>query len=154
MAVPRERSANGVYVLGAPNLLTRFAACCHPLPGDPITAYITRSRGATIHRSDCHNVVHGSEHERLVDAQWGSAPGTRYSAQIRIEGWDRVGFVRDIANVVADEGVNMVGLRTDEIDGSRVQVRVTIETDGIAQLQRVMHKVDALRGVLGIDREA
>ncbi len=154
VAVPRERSANGVYVLGAPNLLTRFAACCHPLPGDPITAYITRSRGATIHRSDCHNVVHGSEHERLVDAQWGSAPGTRYSAQIRIEGWDRVGFVRDIANVVADEGVNMVGLRTDEIDGSRVQVRVTIETDGIAQLQRVMHKVDALRGVLGIDREA
>ena len=91
MATPRARDATGLYVLGAPNLLTRFANCCSPLPGDPITAYITRSRGATIHRSDCHNVVHNSEHQRLVDAQWGSPPGTRYSAQLRIEGWDRVG---------------------------------------------------------------
>ena len=97
-------------------------------------------------------MVHSPEHQRLVDAQWGSAPGTRYSAQLRIEGWDRVGFVRDISTVVADEGVNMVGLRTDEKDNARVLVQVTVETDGIAQLQRVMHKLDALRGVLGVDR--
>ena len=152
VANPRDHNATGLYVLGAPNLLTRFANCCSPLPGDPITAYITRSRGATIHRSDCHNVVHSPEHQRLVDAQWGSAPGTRYSAQLRIEGWDRVGFVRDISTVVADEGINMVGLRTDEQDNARVLVQVTVETDGIAQLQRVMHKLDALRGVLGVDR--
>jgi guanosine-3',5'-bis(diphosphate) 3'-pyrophosphohydrolase len=153
VAAPRrERAATGVYVLGAPNLLTRFANCCHPLPGDPIAAYITRGRGATIHRSDCHNVVHSDEHERIVDAQWGSAPGTRYAAQLRIEGWDRVGFVRDISTVVADEGVNMVGLRTDEQQNARVVVQVTLETDGMAQLQRVMHKLDALRGVLGVER--
>ncbi len=60
--------------------------------------------------------------------------------------------MRDISTVVADEGINMVGLRTDEQDNARVLVQVTVETDGIAQLQRVMHKLDALRGVLGVDR--
>ena len=152
VAVPRERSTNGVHVLGALNALTRFASCCHPLPGDLISGYVTRSRGVTVHRSDCHNVIHTPERDRLVDVQWGSAPGTRYSAQLRIEGWDRVGFVRDISTVVADEGVNMVGLRTQEGGDGRVVVDVTLETDGFAHLQRVMHKMDAIRGVLGVDR--
>ena len=84
---------------------------------------------------------------------WGSAPGTRYAAQIRIEGWDRVGFVRDISTVIADEGINMVGLRTDETGDGRVVVKVTVETDGFADLQRAMHKVDAIRGVLSVERE-
>ena len=132
--------------------MTRFAACCGPLPGDPITGYVTRSRGVTVHRSDCHNVLHTDETERLVDVQWGSVPGTRYSAQVRIEGWDRVGFVRDVSSVIADEGINMVGLNTQE-DGGRVVASVTVETDGYAQLQRVMHKLDAIRGVLGVERE-
>ena len=145
-------TATGVHVLGSSNVLTRFAACCSPLPGDLITGYVTRSRGVTVHRADCHNVIHTAETERLVDVQWGSVPGTRYAAQVRIEGWDRVGFVRDVSNVVADEGVNMVGLNTNE-RGGRVVVSVTVETDGFAGLQRVMHKLDTIRGVLGVERE-
>ena len=149
---PRDGAATGVHVLGSRNLMTRFANCCSPLPGDPITGYITRSRGVTVHRADCHNVLYTQEHERLVDVQWGSVPGTRYPTRLRIEGWDRVGFVRDLSNVVADEGVNMVGLQTSE-DGGRVVAHVTVETDGFAHLQRVMHKLDAVRGVLGVDRQ-
>ena len=143
--------ATGVHVLGSPNVLTRFAACCSPLPGDPITGYVTRSRGVTVHRSDCHNVIHTQETQRLVDVQWGVVPGTHYPAQVRIEGWDRVGFVRDISNVVADEDINMVGLNTVEA-GGRVVVSVTVETANFAQLQRVMHKLDNLHGVLGVER--
>ena len=153
LSTPRKRSETGVHVLGAANVLTRFASCCSPLPGDLITGYITRSRGVTVHRSDCHNVINTSERDRLVDVMWGSAPGTRYAAQIRIEGWDRVGFVRDISTVFADEGINMVGLRTNETCDGRVVVQVTVETDGFADLQRAMHKIDAIRGVLNVDRE-
>jgi len=145
--------ATGVHVLGASNVLTRFANCCSPLPGDFIMGYVTRSRGVTVHRHDCHNVLHTAERERLVDVQWGSAPGTRYPAQIRIEGWDRVGFVRDISTVIADEDVNMVGLRSQESGDGRVVVGLTVESDGLAHLQRVMHKLDTIRGVLTVDRE-
>ncbi len=148
-----ERDATGVHVLGARNVLTRFANCCHPVPGDPIAGYITRSRGVTVHRSDCHSVVNSVERERLVDVEWGRAPGSHYASQIRIEGWDRIGFVRDISTIVADEGVNMVGLRTTESRDGRVTVSVAIETDGFAQLQRVMTKVEAVRSVLSVDRE-
>ncbi len=153
VAAPRERTSSAIHVLGAPGLLTRFAECCHPLPGDLITGYITRSRGVTVHRSDCHNVIHTSERQRLVDVQWGSAPGSRYAAQVRIGGWDRIGFVRDVSTILADEGINLVGLRTEEPGDGRVTVRVTVETDGLAHLQRAMGKLEMARGVQSVERE-
>ena len=152
-APPRMPSAAGVHVLGAPSLLTRFANCCSPVPGDPITGYVTRSRGVTVHRADCHSIIHTAERQRLVDVQWATIPGSHYPSQLRIVGWDRVGLVRDLSTIVADEGVNMVGLRSDHTTDGRVAVTVTVETDGFAQLQRVMTKVEAIRGVLSVDRE-
>ena len=142
-----------VHALGVPDTYTRFANCCNPISGDFITGYITRNRGITVHRNDCHNILHISEQERLVDVQWGSVPGTRYPALIRVEGWDRIGFVRDISTVIADEGVNMVGLRTDESEDGRVVVTVTVESDGLEHLLVVMHKLDTIRGVLSVGRE-
>ena len=59
-----------VNVLGAGNLLTRVAACCHPLPGDDIVGFITRGHGVSIHRRNCANVRNVSEPERLVPVSW------------------------------------------------------------------------------------
>lgn len=68
---PQERKfpQSFVKVLGSGDLLTRFAQCCNPLPGEPIVGYITRGRGVTIHRKSCHNVKQ-AEKERLIDVEW------------------------------------------------------------------------------------
>ena len=149
----RERAAIGVHVLGARNVFTRFANCCSPVPGDPIMGYVTRGRGVTVHRSDCDSIVHTTERERIVEVLWGRAPGAHYASQIRIVGWDRVGLVRDVSTIVADEGINMVGLRTDESADGLVTLGMAVETSGFAQLQQVMTKVEAIRGVLSVERE-
>ena len=44
-----RRATGGVRVKGVGDLLVRFAKCCHPIPGDPITGYITRGKGVTVH---------------------------------------------------------------------------------------------------------
>ena len=44
---------DGVTILGLSGVLTAMARCCNPVPGDAIIGYITRGRGATIHRRDC-----------------------------------------------------------------------------------------------------
>ena len=56
-----QQDKNAVSVLGLKGLLTNFARCCNPLPGDEIVGYITRGRGATIHRRDCPNIL------RMID---------------------------------------------------------------------------------------
>ncbi|MBM2832537.1 MAG: pyrophosphokinase, partial [Dehalococcoidia bacterium] len=90
----------GVQVLGVGNLLTNLAKCCHPIPGDGIIGYITRNRGVTVHRSDCHNVVHEDEKERLVRVEWGKSV-QQYPVGVQIDSKNRVGLLRDISATVA-----------------------------------------------------
>ena len=145
--------AGDIHVLGAPNVLTRLAGCCAPSTGEPISGFITRGRGVTVHRSDCHNIVHVGEQGRLIDVQWGRVHGSRM-ARLIVDGWDRVGLARDVAGVCADEGVNMVGLSTGEPSDGRVTISFTVETDNLRVLQRVIHKIDDIRGVIGVERES
>ena len=148
-----EDLAEAVRVLGAPNVLTRIAACCEPRRGDPIRGYVTRSRGVSVHRSDCHNILNIAEPNRLLDVQW-TRGGGHYVARLRVDGWDRVGFARDVATVCADEDVNMVSLSTSEPSGGQVSISFSVEAADVAQLQRLIHKLDDIRGVLTVDREA
>ena len=60
-------------VLGVGDLLTRMAECCHPLPGDDIKGYVTRTRGVTVHRADCANLRSVSEADRTVAVSWSAA---------------------------------------------------------------------------------
>ena len=47
-----ENEAGGVIVKGMSGLLTRFAGCCNPVPGDEIVGFVSRGRGVVIHRAD------------------------------------------------------------------------------------------------------
>ncbi|GAJ09433.1 unnamed protein product, partial [marine sediment metagenome] len=40
-----KQTASSVKVLGVGDMLTHLSQCCHPVPGDNIIGYITRSRG-------------------------------------------------------------------------------------------------------------
>ncbi len=54
------------------SLLSHIAGCCQPLPGDTITGYITKGRGISIHRKDCHNIKRAKNEkpERLINMSW------------------------------------------------------------------------------------
>jgi GTP pyrophosphokinase len=62
-----------ITVGGVNNLMTRFAKCCNPTPGDAIVGYVTRDRGITIHREDCSFMQRLAENrrDRKLTAQWG-----------------------------------------------------------------------------------
>jgi GTP pyrophosphokinase len=59
-----------VLVTGMKGFLTRTALCCSPLPGDDIVGFVTQSRGVTIHRRDCHNIIRQKDSSRLVEVNW------------------------------------------------------------------------------------
>ena len=140
-----------VEVLGSGDLLTQLARCCNPVPGDLIVGYVTRSRGVTVHRSDCGNVLREDEKERLVEVEWGQR-GQLYPVAVRIEAWDRVGLLRDIGSIVAEEKVNMAAVRTQEHSDHTVSVFLTLLTAGVDQLTRLLSKLEAARGVFSVDR--
>ena len=148
---PAQLGSPGMRVLGVGNLLTTMARCCNPVPGDQIVGYVTRTRGVTVHRADCHNILNEEEHERIVEVEWGTV--TRlYPVSVRIEAWDRVGLLRDITTVVTEDKVNMVGVRTIENGDGSVSILATLETTGVEQLSRLLSRIEIIRGVRSVER--
>jgi len=140
-----------IQVLGTGDLLTRLSRCCSPVPGDEIIGYVTRGEGVAVHRSDCPNVLHEDDTERLIDVEWGRR-GQMYPVAVHIEAWDRVGLLRDVATLVAEEAVNMVGVHTQEGEDGHITIFVTLETSGVEQLSRMLHRLEVIRGVLSVSR--
>ena len=148
---PRKPVPSTVNVLGVGNLVTHLAQCCHPVPGDKIIGYITRSRGVTIHRQDCHSVRQEDEKDRLVPVEWGQTDAL-YPVNIQVEAWDRVGLMRDITVIVAEEKVNITSLVTRNQIDRTTTMEFTMETQGLAQLSRLLKKIESVKGVIRIVR--
>jgi len=149
---PRKVSPVSINVLGVGDLLTRLANCCHPLPGDKIIGYITQGRGITVHRKDCPNIIHEEERERLIKVEWGNVEQV-YPVMIQVDAWDRVGLVRDISGIIAEEGVNLSEISTvNHEDGSAAMV-FTLEVKSAAQLSKITSKIDSVWNVISVARK-
>ncbi|MCK4863774.1 MAG: bifunctional (p)ppGpp synthetase/guanosine-3',5'-bis(diphosphate) 3'-pyrophosphohydrolase, partial [Dehalococcoidales bacterium] len=151
MVAPSRTVPSTVQVLGVGDLVTNIAPCCHPVPGDKIIGYITRSRGVTIHRQDCRNIHHEDEQERLIPVAWGHSD-VLYPVNVQVEAWDRVGLMRDVTTVVAEDKVNIASANLADGDGHSITIYLTLETTGLAQLSHILKKIEAVKGVLSVNR--
>jgi GTP pyrophosphokinase len=153
LAIPKPLSRPGapkeaaeVSVLGLTGLLTNLGRCCNPVPGDPIIGYVTRGRGATIHRQDCPNVLRLRDKERLVSVSWGKAKDT-YPVSVQIRAYDRDGLMRDVSTLVANEGISMSSIHASTDESLAIFDLVMGITD-LSQLSRILNRLEALPNVL------
>ena len=146
----RRQRTGDVRISGVGDLLTQMAQCCKPLPHDPITGYITRGRGVSIHRADCRNVLDlaGSERARLIDVAWSGGTEETWPVEIAVEAYDRKGLLRDMTAVVSNEGVNIVTMDSDTDPGTHVvDTRITLEVRDVAQLSRLLGRLAQIPNV-------
>ncbi len=148
----RKASPVSINVLGVGDLLTRLANCCHPLPGDKIIGYITQGRGITVHRKDCPNIIHEMEKERLVKVDWGDVAQV-YPVMIQVDAWDRVGLIRDISAIIAEEGVNLDEVSMGNHNDGSVSLYFTLDVKGAAQLSKIMSRIHSVWNVVSVTRK-
>jgi len=80
------------------------------------------------------------------------ADRSRLSFQNSGRSLDRVGLVRDITTVVAEEKVNITGVSFANQDNHTTSTLLSLETQGLAQLSRIMEKIEGVRGVISVNR--
>jgi GTP pyrophosphokinase len=122
--------------------------------GDKIIGYTTRGRGITIHRADCPNLASLPDPERLIPVSWGDQGGATFPVAIRVSAWDRVGLLKDVSTLLADEKVNILSVLTKTHDDRTVTLLLTLEVEGISQLLRMIHKLEGVRDVAEVRRDA
>jgi GTP pyrophosphokinase len=144
-AVPSETTGD-IMVRGLQGLLTNIARCCNPTPGDEIVGYITRGRGATIHRADCPNILRIKDRERLVQVSWGM-PMRTYPVPVRVKAYDREGLMRDISTLLSNEKVNIKKVRVDVTRSNIAVFNLVIEVRDVEHLSRVLDRLEGLDNV-------
>lgn len=150
----------GIRVKGVGDLLTQIAQCCKPDPDDPspIVGYVTRGRGVTIHKWDCPNILirtSKGEVERLIEVDWGTGRDRIYPVVIKVRAWDRDGLLRDIATVIAEEGINMREVNSVSVAKTNLAtLTATLEITNFNQLVSILDKIERLPNVIEVNREA
>jgi GTP pyrophosphokinase len=147
LMVDTTRSSEDVTVLGLSGLLYNMARCCNPTPGEEIIGYITRGRGATIHRKDCPNVLRVRDVERLVEVSWGS-PTNTFPVPVCVKAYDRSGLLRDISTLLAEEDVTMSKASVD-VNRSNIAIfDLLIQVKDVGHLSRILDRLERLSNVI------
>ena len=152
----KESGKDDIRIKGVGKLLTSIAQCCQPVPGDPITGYITVGRGVSIHRQGCMNLLQLEEMEpnRIIEVSWGYESDSTYGVNIEVQAYDREGLMRDIMTVLANEKANVTSVNSfsDTLENTAM-INVSMEVADLDALGNVLAKLKQLPNVIEAKRK-
>ena len=145
---------NGVHIEGMPDVLVRLSRCCTPVPPDELMGFVTKGRGVTVHRADCANAAALAEDSaRVVDVEWSSdGANTMFVAAVEVKALDRSRLLRDVANALSDEHVNIVACTTHTGSDRVARMRFEFEFADPSHLQSVLRVIKRIDGVYDASR--
>ena len=153
-----SKSKSGIIVKGIHDLAVRFSKCCSPVPGDEIVGFVTRGRGVSIHRTDCVNILHLSDMERvrLIEAEWQEGADKEqfgeYHAEIKIFCHDRSGLLVDITKVFTEAEINISGIHSKTSKQGIATIDVAFQTKGKGQITKIVEKIRQIESVMDVER--
>jgi len=146
----RTGAVVGVHVEGLDDLLVRLSRCCTPVPGDEIIGFITRGRGVSVHRADCANAVGlaSAQATRLIEVDWdGDGRQKVFVASIEVKALDRSRLLRDVANAMSDQHVNIVGCTTHTGNDRISKMRFDFELADPNHLDAIIRTIKTIDAV-------
>jgi len=149
--VTGKSASVGIAIDDVDEVVVRYAQCCSPLPGDPITGWITRGRGVTVHRRGCSRAME-LDPERRIDVTWSERVKAARPVALKIITTDKPGILSNVSAVFTESGVNIqeANCRVGQ-DGTAVN-HFHFLVDEAAKLQNLMRKIQGLDGVYSVER--
>jgi len=145
-------SAAGIKVSGIDNVLVRYAKCCNPLPGDPIIGFITRGRGATVHRRECQKAF-DTDPERRIEVSWDTRAKVNRPVSISVVTNNKPGILANISQTLSSQRVNISEANCRADDDGRAHNTFTFQCGDLSQLRGVMKALGKINGVVSVQRQ-
>jgi GTP diphosphokinase / guanosine-3',5'-bis(diphosphate) 3'-diphosphatase len=147
----KRKDRSGVLVKGLDDILIKFGKCCQPVPGDPITGYITHGAGVTVHRTICINALKMNP-ERWIDVAWSSDVTDTYPAKIEVGANDRVGLLADVAASISKAGANILSAESEVSPNQNALLSFTIVVKDKLQIEAVIAEIRRVKPVHTVRR--
>ncbi len=149
--VKKRKPKTGVIVKGVDDILLKFGKCCQPVPGDPITGYITRGFGVTVHKTNCVNALKMNP-ERQIDVQWNKNMAEHYPVKIRVLSFDRRGLLADLADNISKSGANILDASSKILENKTVDSFFTITVENTNHLYKIIAALKKVKLVHEVER--
>lgn len=147
---PDRRGSSGIHVEGLEDVLVRLSRCCTPVPGDDIIGFVTKGRGVSVHRADCANAetLEEGEPTRMIDVEWSrTTPGAVFHAGVEVVALDRSKLLRDVANALSEQHVNIVACSTHTGSDRVAKMRFEFELADPNHLESVLRTIKSIDAV-------
>ena len=149
-------SFSGVIVEGVDNCLVKFARCCAPVPGDPISGFITRGYGVSLHRKDCQNAVTSQENNvntgRWIPVYWADNIKESYQTALCLSARDRNGLMTDVSTVISGFKIPLRRLNARSMPEDMALLYLTLEVRDLKQIETLTNRLLRIEGMSSVDR--
>jgi guanosine-3',5'-bis(diphosphate) 3'-pyrophosphohydrolase len=147
----RSTTSAPVQVGGISNILVRFGKCCNPLSGDPIVGFITRGKGITVHKQDCHKILE-MDHERKIIVEWAKEGNLSQKVTIKVITKDVPGILADISKVITKGGANIATASCKTTKDLMAVNMFDVSVKNAGQLRNLMRNIESLKGIVSVER--
>lgn len=149
-----RKSNSLVAVDGMEDVLVHFAKCCGPIPGDPISGFISRGKGITIHTSNCPK-VYELDKMRRVDVQWTAktaAEGQERQVKLEVTSQDVPGLLKLMSEAFAVQGINIESAQIRTTRDKKAVCVFEVRVKDVKQLNNVILALQKIKGIIGVQR--
>lgn len=136
------------------NITYNIAKCCRPILGDEVIGLIEKNGEITVHRANCSTAIEfmSKYGNKLVKSKWVNDNSLQFLAGISIKGFDKLGMIRDITNVISRQlNINIRSL-TLETNSGIFEGILTVYIQDTEQLKTLIENLKTVDGVESISR--
>ena len=131
-----------------------LARCCNPIPGDDVVGYISSEDHIIIHKRSCLEALKmmSQQGDSIVTAEWTKFKKLSYLSRIKLTGFDRVGVVNEITNIISKQNnINMRTVHFDAHDGI-FEGDLYLYIHNVQDLTELISQLIKIKGIDNIER--
>jgi len=142
-----------ILVDNADGLITSYARCCHPIPGDLILGHISPGRGLVVHRDSCKNLNDiRSNAEKCMPLSWSPSVKGEFPVELKLEVYSDRGIVATLAARITEQNATIDQINIKEQDSHSSMINLIIGVKDRIHLANIMRRIRGLKSVQAVYR--
>lgn len=151
----KTNTTDTIILPNGDSIMSNFANCCRPIPGDEIVGFVSQGQGVKIHRCDCPNIHKEEMKDRLIDVKWNpNAPRSAlFPVDLLVSCHDRNNLLVDIMNVLTMNNAKVSNLNAKYHQNTNSStISLTLMVNDAEQLSHYIQSLMTVKDVYQIDR--
>ena len=132
-----------------------YAACCHPIPGDPVMGYLSPGKGIVVHRQRCPNVpeLRKNHSERCIEVAWEPLTDGQFTVLLKLLTINGPGVLASVSSTLSQVGANIERVEQKDANLETATLFFVLSVTDRVQLARVMRRLKRNPNVIRVTRE-